>query len=154
MLRHIGSFANANRHTLVCLSPAVRPAFSPVLSLPYLIKLNPTVRGVKFYGAGDRDRTGDTRYHKPMLYHLSYARHNCFIAPWLSIFCPPSPRLRWTLIFLPTRHTSLKLRVALLRGNFFAVGGLPPVASQTRRVVELIRLELTTPCMPCKCSTN
>lgn len=39
LLRHLGSFAYAHRHTPVYLSPAVRLAFSPVLTCALLNKL-------------------------------------------------------------------------------------------------------------------
>lgn len=67
-------------------------------------------------GANDGARTRDNWYHKPVLYQLSYIRHNCIVTT------PLSPKLN-------------NLSNCLI-------------------LVELIGLEPTTPCMPCKYSTN
>lgn len=65
----LAKFAYENRHTFVCLFTAVQPALSLVLiSAPQTHYKKHTTRVRFFYnGADNRIRTGDTRYHKPVL---------------------------------------------------------------------------------------
>ncbi len=63
----VGPFPNRNGLNFTLFVRACYFVEPPVLIRTALVKINPTFRGVEFYGADDRIRTGDIRYHKPTL---------------------------------------------------------------------------------------
>lgn len=56
-------------------SPWREPAFAPVRSV-LSIRLGISLSGMEYFGAGDRHRTRNLRFTKPLLYQLSYTGPN------------------------------------------------------------------------------